>query len=481
MAKNHYVSQLIIRRFSDKTNKINVFDVNKRSILENKNSADIFYKNNIYSEETEDKLNKLLEDPFAKLIDEKIIDKDKIIISRKDVLLIKKYLLVDSIRTLTARGFKKVFTGFADVADRYWFINKQLKDNSLPNLPKMSDLKENTIDSFERALRVFIEADNLQGVVDHKDATRELYLWCKVFLDGYLAFWDASQEQDFILTDNGLTTEYEPSHQLYEGLSHSKISYLLHMLKQDPDKGEVITYSTLLERLTAMYENFSIFNLTSSRSIVIVNPFFKLYGNQEFIFYNDIIVNPRIPDIWPSYIKDKMAFKQPLTEYKVKGSYSLDDEFIYQPRRLTLDDTIYVNYLFLSQTIKLLGFRTFEKIKDSLYAFQAMRMLNHKDIYTDNSLNNLSNLVNHLMNDEFNYVWDFYKESEDIRPRTNPFDFTERIAQMCMDDTRNNIYALEYLLSSEEKVRTMKNFDFMGSPDERIDSIKKDINRLKKK
>ena len=44
MAKNHYVSQLIIRRFSDKIDRINIFDVKEKKILENKKSLNIFCK-----------------------------------------------------------------------------------------------------------------------------------------------------------------------------------------------------------------------------------------------------------------------------------------------------------------------------------------------------------------------------------------------------------------------------------------------------
>ena len=53
------------------------------------------------------------------------------------------------------------------------------------------------------------------------------------FFDSYIAFWDSNVEQEFILTDNGLTSEYEPSHQLFGGLDHSKLAYLLHMLKNE--------------------------------------------------------------------------------------------------------------------------------------------------------------------------------------------------------------------------------------------------------
>lgn len=48
--KNHYVSQFIIRRFS---NAINVFDVHTGRIDESKRPHKVFYKDDIYDEEVE--------------------------------------------------------------------------------------------------------------------------------------------------------------------------------------------------------------------------------------------------------------------------------------------------------------------------------------------------------------------------------------------------------------------------------------------
>lgn len=481
MAKNHYVSQLIIRRFSDSTKRINIFDINNKKVLENRRSINMFCKHNIYSDEIEYKLNTNLENPFARLIDSKIIGKDEIRLNRKEVFLIKKFLLLDSIRTLSAEGYEKIFKGFSDTVNRYWEIGQKTNQYLPSFLPRMTDLNESSQASFERALLVYTESNNMKEIIFHDSSTRELYLWSKVFFDSYIGFWDSNDEQEFVLTDNGLTTEYEASHQIYEGLSQSKLAYILSALKNTQINEEKEIYGMLLERISIMFENFSIFNLTSKRSIVILHPFFRLYSEQGFMInFDRKFILPKIPDIWPSFVVDKQSFDIPKTIYKSLERYSDEDEFIYKPHKLTIEDTIYVNYLLLSQSNSIIGFHSLNKIKDSLYAVQAMKALNHKDIYTADEYDNLSKFINHIMDDEFNYIWDYYRDKEDIRVTTNPFHFADRIAQMCINDTRNNIYALEFLLSSEDKFRTMSNFDFMGSPDERVALVKSDIERLKK-
>ena len=154
----------------------------KKRFLKTRNHLIFFAKNNIYSDDIEDKLNRLLEDPFAKLIDSKIIGKDKVVVDRKDLFLIKKFLLLDSIRTLSAEGFAKIFSGFSENVERYWQVSEKIYGKMPNHLPKSLDLNESPQDAFERALKVFVESDSLLQIVMHEYVTRELYIWSKVFL-----------------------------------------------------------------------------------------------------------------------------------------------------------------------------------------------------------------------------------------------------------------------------------------------------------
>lgn len=77
--KNHYVSQLIIKRFS---NPINIFDIEKEQIAANKKSKNVFYKNDIYTKEIEKLMNFNIESRISNLLDQKILEKDTIELSR---------------------------------------------------------------------------------------------------------------------------------------------------------------------------------------------------------------------------------------------------------------------------------------------------------------------------------------------------------------------------------------------------------------
>lgn len=478
MANNHYVSQLIIRRFHDDNSKIHVFDSKNKVILENRNSCRVFCEKDIFSDEVEQKLSQKLESPFARLIDNKIINKEEITLTRKEISLIKKYMLVDSIKTLNPDMAYSIFSGFSKIVDKYWETNTKL-DIYLPsNLPSMANLEDTKEKFLERILLVSIESDSLQDIGIHKKSCKELYLWAKAFLDGYIAFWDSNPSQEYILTDNGMTSEYEPSHLIFGGISTSKFPYIMEKLTTANDKFKQAVYLTILEKLPFLYENFSIFNLTSKRSIVTINPFFRLYTPNSFSFIGvDERSEIEIPDIWPSFIETRSAFQPPKNEYVIKGIYTDNDEFMYIPKELSIYDTIYLNTLFLAQTHKLIGFQSVEKISDSLISYIALRSAGNEDVYTKNPIQNMISMIEHAKNDEYMYIFNDFKDVK-INSIYHPDDFLRKYGKMCLDDTRNNIYSLKHLLKNKGFVKTMSNFDFMGSPDKRIEMIKADIRRI---
>ena len=67
--KNHYISQFVIRRFSD---AINIFDIHSGKIDENKRPHKVFFHEDIFDEETE-KLFNFIESRVANIISQKIL------------------------------------------------------------------------------------------------------------------------------------------------------------------------------------------------------------------------------------------------------------------------------------------------------------------------------------------------------------------------------------------------------------------------
>ena len=65
-----------------------------------------------------------------------------------------------------------------------------------------------------------------------------------------------------------------------------------------------------------------------------------------------------------------------------------------------------------------------------------------------------------------------------LKCKENTILLTEKFSDLKWRDIRKNKYVLEYLLSDEEKLRTMSNFKFMGTPDDVVAGIKRMLKEL---
>ncbi len=474
--KNHYVSQLILKRFA---NALCVFDDDKKTITKHTRTGNIFYKNDIYTEEVESEMNINLENDFAKLLDKKILGKEKIMLTRSELLLIKRYLLVCSIKTKTPDEFLASMRNFKNNTERYLKL-LQLYDKSkyavLSLKPSIDNVDDTSFNLQMQAMKLFINCNTEFDLLLHPLCVREFYAWAKVFLDAFLTFFDSHPKYEFILTDNGMTSEYEPSHYIFEGISLSKHSYLMNHLQRDDSEVLKARYYDLLLTNEIMFENFNIFNLSSTRCIALAHPFFRLYDDKGFLFLNNHkTYQYNKPEIWPSIFETREIINTPENIYTIPNQHSMDDKFIYKSCNLSAYDTIYVNILILSQLKKLIGFNDYKKVVDSLVTMSAFKVFNNKKMYEDDA--HIGTLIDILLSDSYNYIYKYFKD-DGAEYKFSPLKWLDHYALMAMRDTRQNKYVLQHLLNNEKDVLTMKNFNFMGSPEQRIELIKADLSKL---
>lgn len=300
--KNHYVSQLILKRFA---NALYIFDDNQKAISKHTKTENIFYKTGIYTDEVETAMNVNLENDFAKLLDKKVLGKEKIALTRSELFSLKRYLLVCSIKTKTPEDFMVSMRNFKSNTERYLKLLQhydKVKYAALMLKPSIDDIDDSPFNLQMQAMELFIHCNTEVELLLNPLCVREFYAWAKVFLDAFLTFCDSHPTQEFILTDNGMTSEYEPSHYVFEGISLSKHSYLMHCLKNDGSDVLKAKYCDLLLTNEIMFENFNIFNLSSTRCMVLAHPFFRLYDDKGMRLLNDQKTYKfSQPDIWPIY------------------------------------------------------------------------------------------------------------------------------------------------------------------------------------
>lgn len=95
---NHYVPRLVLRKFS---NKLCLYNVKTGELQENISPEHAYAHNNLYDIDTERHLNERIESQFGNLLSNVILKADKeISLTRSQLFVIKKFLLVSVLRTI---------------------------------------------------------------------------------------------------------------------------------------------------------------------------------------------------------------------------------------------------------------------------------------------------------------------------------------------------------------------------------------------
>lgn len=464
--KNHYVSQFIIKRFSK---KINIFNINNGIIEENKQSHKVFYKEDLYSEEIEKIIGLNIESKVANILDNKVLVDGNIVITREELYLLKQYMLICSVRTLPESHFCNLLKIFEKNADKYISIWQEYNF-----LKKTKDLNLSDKELYLRTLKVFasLKENNIEYIANHPLVTREMLAWAMPFLESYIAFWDTPSNMEYVLTDCGMCSEYEGFHNITGGIDISKASYLISQIEN-----KKYEYGGLLASNAVMYENYSIYNLSSNRSMVMINPFFKLYNNIQVNIGNDLKILDN-PSIWPAIIQNRKLFETPKNKYVLPGYLTPEDLFIYEPKTLTKEDLIYINSLILSQTKEIIGFKNAENITDSIYYYlwynANFNSIKHKDQPINEILDSLANnVVNSTYKNLCNYC-----ESKGGINKTNFIQLFEKLLSYIFKDFDENPYICKYYLKRPLETINCKALDFLGESNKKLEVFKEKLNKI---
>ncbi len=465
--KNHYVSQLIIRRFS---NALNIFNIQTGKIDESKRAEKIFYKRDAFDEDIEKILNFNIESRVANLLDQKICGKSQIILTREEIHVLKCYMLINSIRSMCwdYAAFGEMMRGFLKNAYEYISIFDEYK--KLPDLTQVSISDE---ELFSRTLKVFASAKNVKGLIEDPLATKEMLGWAIPFFKSYIGFWDAPSNKEFILTDNGMASEYEGFHQITGGIDISKMSYLMNRIR----KGEVGHLDVFATDMV-MFENFDCFIINSKRMMVMINPFFRLYHNQQ-VFIEDKTETLPVPDIWPAVIQDRTLFDVPNNQYKISPRFFDDqDLFIYSVKTLSEEDYIYLNELNLGDARDTIGFNDPLCIIDTIY-YHIWKIANYKSVKSlqDSVYAVACRLMEEVAKSPYHSLI-AYCESKSGRNVTDFIDLFEKLTNNIYKDFNENPYICEYYLERKEQTINFPLLDFLGKGEKKIEFFKRHLQEI---
>ena len=349
------------------------------------------------------------------------------------------------------------------------------------NLKRNEELKLTPKQLYETALRIYCEHTDLNEMLSDSRLTLEMLCWARPFVDSYLAIWDAPEGMEYILIDCSMVSEYESVHELTGGLDLSKFSYCYYKLLNEQDDLSKMFYADLLAKCQMMYENYNIFNLSSTRSLVLINPFFRMFFKQDTMFLGEKTKQSiEEPDIWPSILQNKGLFDVPTNEYKsfIPGMFLLDDLFFYKVKTLTPDELVYINSMIIRMTHNIFGFNDVKAIKDSVdFAVWEQTSLMNGDFITLENKEDTIKFVEDLFNSNLMKLSRFCGEPDEER-KSYPITLFEEVATNMLRDFRENKYICWYLLHVEDVTRNHPNLSFLGTPDERIIKLKETYKEL---
>lgn len=360
MSKNHYVPRLILRKFSD---KLSLYNIKTGELKENISHENVYSIEDFYGEKTEKKLNIRIESQFGGLLSNIILKcNDEIQLSRTNLLLVKKFLLISMLRSIKAEEWIQKENSFYDLCSIPAPFEEKQIEGELPN------------EYWLRTLNVILDTDGTpQQILNHPNKTYPAYRWACIVNSGYLAFWDAPNDRDeFVITDIGMTSENEKG---WDGIrihNRKKIEYIESLLKSTIDSNERDSLLNLLNTVSSFSENFQMFPISSKRMIVLVSPFFKA----RYFWKLSGITVPPLNDI--TVIPNEKLFEPNRNFYVLPQTpgkeyqYHEDDRYIYDIKKLTNEETRYCNALFLDRIDTYLGFSSLEHAVGSIIKYKKL-------------------------------------------------------------------------------------------------------------
>ena len=379
MRNSHYVPRLTLRRFG---NKICLYNVRTGEFAENVNIDKAFAEKGFYSDETENLLNFKIESQFGNLLNKKILTcRDAIEISRDELRIIKKFLLVSVIRSIGSETLMPRERNYYENAKAYSLSfarsrglteaeTIQLANSIEPPFKEKIIEGETNHDYWIRTLNVILDSDGTpEDILKSPDKTYPSHRWAQVINNGFLAFWDSEYDRDeFVITDIGMTSENEKGWDGIFNHNHKKTDFLMSLLKKEKDPQMQTEIYRCMSLHHCFTENFMMFPISAKRMIVEIDPFYKFriqYARRyKMPLLNDLTVIPNEKLFYPNDVK------YVLPQNGKSFSYHPDDKYIYKINKLSKTETRYCNALFLDRIDSFVGFSSLAKVVGSLIAYK---------------------------------------------------------------------------------------------------------------
>lgn len=355
---NHYVPRLILRKFSD---KLCLYNVKTGELHESIVPEHAYAIDGLYDAEIERKLNEKIESQFGNLLSNVLLKADnEISLTRTQLLIIKKFLLISVLRTMQNELFLQ--------------REKQLHEKLSFPFEEMRIDGETPFDYWMRTLDVVLDTNGTpKEIFNHPNKTYPAYRWSRVVNGAYIAFWDSPKKRDeFVITDIGMTSENENG---WNGIwvhNDKKLSWLKDLLDSATNDAEKTAIAKTIYSTCDFSENFMMFPISPRRMIVLICPFYKYR-------YMCKMAGIEVPELgYLTMIPNENLFEPNDNKYILPQTpgkpfnYHDNDRYIYRIKQLASCEIRYCNALFMDRIETYLGFSSLEHVVGSIIKYKKL-------------------------------------------------------------------------------------------------------------
>ena len=198
---SHYIPKLLLKYFSE-SGKVNSYSFTGGG-FSTKKLKHTFAEEDIFGPELEAAFAGKLEGPFGDLLHHKLISNDEITISRKENLLIRKFLMVNALRSPLTNGSWDEMIERTHLEDHPSVLMSRVFAEVFPEYRTMMKNGLPSKDKYIVNLQKAMEIDSLEDLTDDRkypDISLMLQLAARCAIVTAIAFWDCCDTgQEFIL------------------------------------------------------------------------------------------------------------------------------------------------------------------------------------------------------------------------------------------------------------------------------------------
>lgn len=349
MINSHYVPQLILRHFAN-AERIQYCDLGNRKV-ETRNIRSTFSEKGYYPDEIEKEMCYKIESQFANLLNKKLLNERwRITLTRDELFILKKYLIVTTIRYNCTEAIKKygnplqAVQGYSD--HFYDNINKVLATQNSEELARLMSISPS-----EK-----IEKLNSGRIGEFNS----LFADIKNIMHSYIVFVSTHRcGECFIVPDTGFA--YQATHlAVFQQSEFDKCMYTLSQA--------IRTHNPYLLQIAQMLTPYDMFVCPVSKEFAVLSLsiFYKFFNRQSDIYgllsTEGLTVNRLLG------FGDSNMVEPP----KVKLQFGKATAYEYSIQQLSFQDVLELNARMINNSERYIGFQDFEKIKNSIEYYSSL-------------------------------------------------------------------------------------------------------------